>query len=276
MKDFDIKKHTLRFELCTNSALFDVENEYTIRGIRKIPVPAVLPRWLLSAANGKRRGNFADDAESLVEEDTLILINDGVNLALDTVPDLVELVLASNKLLTERVKVGLDAELVVRCGVTEVQACGHCEIGLEDEGELGKDAFTAWTGVRDEQTRLCGIKDALRRVDKLANLKCCSPHCSLATCYGGVPVAVVEHLVRHKGATQSKDAQFDAADVDTAGESFIEDVEVIDGICTQTEFLKNGDVFARAPRRVDGDVELELASNEEREFRKHRHGHCLA
>ena len=55
------------------------------------------------------------------------------------------------ELAPKRLGVGLDAELVVRDAVAEVQARTEGEVGFEDEAELGEEAFAAGRGVRDEE-----------------------------------------------------------------------------------------------------------------------------
>lgn len=154
------KKHTLTFHFCADSTLFHVEDQGAIRGVTKIPVPAIFPSRLFSCGGGTRArgrlggGQSFDDAESLVKENTLVLVNDGIDLCLDAFPDLVKGILAESEFVTETLEIGLDAKFVVGSSVAEVEASGNSEVGLEDEGELGDDAFAARAGVCDEKTGL--------------------------------------------------------------------------------------------------------------------------
>lgn len=154
------KQHTLTFHFCADSSLFHVEDQGAVRGVTKIPVPAIFPSRFFPCGGGARArrrlggGQSFDDAESLVEEDTLVVVNDGIDLGLDALPDLVKGILAEGEFMTETLEIGLDAKFVVGSGVAEVEASGNSEVGLEDEGELRDDALATGAGVCDEETGL--------------------------------------------------------------------------------------------------------------------------
>ena len=95
-----------------------------------------------------------DDTESLVEEDTLVFVNDGIDLCLDAFPDLVKGVLAEGEFVTETLEIGLYAEFIVGSGIAEVEASGYGKVCLKDEGELSDDALATGAGVCDEETGL--------------------------------------------------------------------------------------------------------------------------
>jgi len=150
----------LTLHFCADSSLFHVEDQGAVRGVTQIPVPAIFPSRFFSCGGGARArgrlggGQSFDDAESLVEEDTLVLVNDGIDLSLDAFPDFVKGILAEGEFVTETLEIGLNAKFVVGSGVAEVEAGGNSEVGLEDEGELRDDAFATGAGVCDEETGL--------------------------------------------------------------------------------------------------------------------------
>jgi len=80
-------------------SLFDVENQRAIGGVAQIPVPTVLPCGFLAcrsrAGAGRRLGGGqpVDDAEGLVKENPLVVVNDGIDLGFDVVPNSVEALL---------------------------------------------------------------------------------------------------------------------------------------------------------------------------------------
>lgn len=84
----------------------------------------------------------------------MVVVNDGIDLDLDALPDLVKGILSKSEFVTETLEIGLDAEFVVGSGVTEVEASGNGKVSLEDESELGDDALTTRAGVCDEETGL--------------------------------------------------------------------------------------------------------------------------
>lgn len=138
-----------------------------------------------------RREAF-DDAECFVEQDTLVVVDDGVNLGLDTFPYLVESIFPKLKFVAETLKICLYAELVVGGGIAEVETSRYGQVGFEDESELGNDTFATGAGMGDKKTSFGGVKDALCRVYELANLKNGCPHGALTASDGGVAVAIVE------------------------------------------------------------------------------------
>jgi hypothetical protein len=142
---------TLALHFCANAAVLDVEDERPVRGVAKVPVPAVLPRGLFGRAGRAGRGRYTlDDGKELVEEHTLGLIDGLGYLALDTVPDSVDGVLGHLQLLPERVEVGADGELVVRAPVTEVEPGGDGQVRLDGERELCGEALAAGARMRHE------------------------------------------------------------------------------------------------------------------------------
>lgn len=97
-------------------------------------------------------------------------LDDAVDLVLDRVPDVVEAFLRKLELALERLGVVLDAELVVRDAVAEVEPGGEGQVRLEDEAELREETLAARRGVRDEQARLCRVVDLRREQGKSAPL----------------------------------------------------------------------------------------------------------
>lgn len=148
----------MTFHFCADSSLFHVEDQGAVRGVTKIPVPAIFPGRFFPCGGGTGargrlgRGQSFDDAESLVQEDTLVVVNDGIDLCLDALPDLVKGILAEGEFMAETLEIGLDTKFVVGSGVAEVEASGNGEVGLEDEGQLRDDALAAGAGVCDEET----------------------------------------------------------------------------------------------------------------------------
>ena len=86
-------------------------------------------------------------------------LDDAVDLVLDRVPDVVEGALGELELALEGFGVVLNAELVVRDAVAEVEAGGEGQVRLEDEAELREEPLASGRGVRDEKARLCRVVD---------------------------------------------------------------------------------------------------------------------
>ena len=112
------------------------------------------------------------------------------------------------------------------------------------------------------------VEYALGRVDEFADLEGGGPHGALAASDGCAAVTVVKELVGDEGAAETEETEFDATEIEEAGGGFVEDVEVVDGVLGGPEFFEDEDVFARAPYGVYGDLELDLTSKEEGEFRE--------
>ena len=217
------------------------------------------------------RGWYAlDDRKGLVKQNALIVVNERINLALDSFPDFVETFFTKSKFVSETFKVGLDAEFIVRRGVSEVETSRDGEISLEDKGQLGHDALSTWAGVCDKESRLGGVEDALGGIHELAYLQGGGPHCALATGYCGIAVAVVEHFVRYECTAKAKEAEFDAANIDTASGSLVENVEVIDGVRARTELLDDDYILTGTPDGIHGDAQFDLARQEKWELGQQR------
>ena len=150
----------MTFHFCADPSLFHVQDQGSVRSITKIPVPAIFPRGFFPCGGGTRtRGRLGrrqsfDDTESLVEEDTLVFVNDGIDLCLDAFPDLVKGILAEGEFVTEALEIGLYAKFIVGSGIAEVEASGNGEVCLENESELSDDALATGAGVCDEETGL--------------------------------------------------------------------------------------------------------------------------
>ena len=125
------------------------------------PRPGARPRWPEAQERGSppqahsstaRAGSHCDTSSApflrTANDDSL---DNPLDLTLDGIPNLVERLLGMLELAPKRLGVGLDAELVVRDAVAEVQARTEGEVGFEDEAELGEEAFAAGRGVRDEE-----------------------------------------------------------------------------------------------------------------------------
>ena len=80
-------------------SFFNVKNQRAIRGVAQVPVPTVLPRGFLACRSRARAGGRlgggqpVDDAEGLIKKNPLIVVNDGIDLGFDIVPNSVEAVL---------------------------------------------------------------------------------------------------------------------------------------------------------------------------------------
>ena len=72
-------------------------------------------------------------------------------------------------------------------------------------------------------------------------------------------------------APNTENAQFDATDFEAAHGSFIDDMEVVDGLRAETEALEDLDVLARTSDGKDGHGELELTGKEKWKLAD---GHC--
>jgi hypothetical protein len=62
----------------------------------------------------------------------LIVVDEGINLAFNSLPHLVETFFTKSELVSETFEIWLDAELVVGGGVSKVKTSGDGEIGLEN------------------------------------------------------------------------------------------------------------------------------------------------
>src|SRR5882762_10922512 len=123
-----------------------------------------------------------------------MVVDDGVNLRLDAVPDAVECLFADPELVAKAFKVSLYAEFVPRSGIAEVKAGGNSKVGFEYESKRCEDTFTARTSVCNEQAGLRGVINALGSVDELSNLENSRPHGSATAGNGGIAITIVEHL----------------------------------------------------------------------------------
>jgi hypothetical protein len=116
----------------------------------------------------------------------------------------------------------------------------------------------------------------LRGIDELADLQHRRPHRSASARNRGVALAIVEELVQHDGATQTKETQPHAADVDGVRRGLVEDVQVRHGVLAGAEALQHAHVLARTPHGVHGHGEREGARQELRQRREHGDGDAAA
>ena len=61
----------------------------------------------------QRSGNAFEHGKGFVQKDSLVIVDNRVNLVLDTLPDLVKTFLADRQFVAEPIKGSLNAELVV-------------------------------------------------------------------------------------------------------------------------------------------------------------------
>lgn len=196
----------------------------------------------------------------------LVLRNGGLHLSLDRLPDIVERSLASGKLAPVVVEGGVDAELIVRAAVTEMQTGRDGEVGLERDGKLVQDALAGGRGVGDEDAGFGGIVDAMGCVHELAHLEQSGPHGALTTGDRGPSLAVVEQLVHDHGTTQTQKTELHTTKLEEHGPSLVDDVQVVDLVLARPELLQHPDILAGSPNRIHRDVKLDVAGEQEGEF----------
>ena len=146
------------------------------------------------------------------------------------------------------------------------------QIRFQNKSKLCHDSLPARASMGYEDPGFALVIDPLCGIDQFANLQCRRPHGALATGNRRLAVAVVEDFVGHKRASEAQESKLDAADIDTSGGGFVEDMEVFDVVLPSSETLEDGDVFACAVDGVDGDRKLDLAGKEEGEFGEERIG----
>lgn len=211
---------TLGAHLCTNSAILDLQDEIAEGRISKVEVPHVLECTLVDlaescltsdrAAEGvaacSSRGHLLDKLEGILKEVLLglILLNGGLNLTLDRLPDVVEGGLGGGKLASVVVESRVDAELVVGATVSEVKTGRDREVGLERHRELVEDTLSRRRGVCDKDTGLSRIVDSVSSINELSHLQKSRPHGSLSTSNGSAALTVVEELVHDNSTTKAE------------------------------------------------------------------------
>ena len=179
---------------------------------------------------------------------------------LDSVPDIVEGCLGRSQLASVVIEGGVDAELVVRAAVSEVQTGRNAEVCLESHRDLAQYAFPGWRGMGDEDAGLCRVVDAIGSIDQLPHLQEGGAHGTLAARDGGSALAVVEQLVHDHSASETEQAKLDAGHLQQHGLRLVDDEEVVDLVLLAAEFLQHAHVLAGTPHCVDGHLELELAA----------------
>ena len=112
------------------------------------------------------------------------------------------------------------------------------------------------------------VEYALGSVDQFADLQGGGPHGALAASDGCAAVAIVKELVGNKGTAETEETEFYTTKIEKASGSFIKDVEVVDGVLGGPKFFEDENIFARAPYGVYRNLELDLAGEEEGEFRE--------
>lgn len=112
------------------------------------------------------------------------------------------------------------------------------------------------------------VEYALGSVDQFADLQGGGPHGALAASDGCAAVAIVKELVGNKGTAETEETEFYTTKIEKASGGFIKDVEVVDGVLGGPKFFEDENIFARAPYGVYRNLELDLAGEEEGEFRE--------
>lgn len=175
--------------LCThlraNSTVVDVQHKPAVCRVSQIEIPHVLEctfvdlaaarsanlaaEWIATVCNG---WHLVHQLERIGQEAVLIfvLLNGWLHLALHRLPNVIERSLRRRELATVVVEGGIDAEFVVGAAISEVQACGYREIGLESDGELVEKTFARWGSMGDKDTGLGRVIHTIRRVHEFAHL----------------------------------------------------------------------------------------------------------
>ncbi len=81
------KVEALRLGLGAHPTIPVAEHEVAISSIWQVPVPGVLPSWLLASCTGRsrRRSDSVGHGQGIVEQQPLVLVDDRVYLRLDGV-----------------------------------------------------------------------------------------------------------------------------------------------------------------------------------------------
>src|SRR5579871_4791076 len=118
----------------------------------------------------------------------------------------------------------------------------------------------------DKDSRLTAIKGCQCSLDQFAHLQHGRPHGSLTTGDRSPSFAIIKQFMHDDGAAQSQQSQLETADFKETTVVFVHDEEIFHSILAGTELFQDTDVFAGPPGGVDGDVELHLIVEEEKEL----------
>lgn len=135
-----------------------------------------------------------------------MIIDYGVYLRLDRVPNTVKSILSIAQLVPEAIVVALYAKLVPRRRIAEMKAGGNGEVCFEEKGKGGNDAFAAGASVSDEEASFCRVKNPLGGINQLADLENCCPDGTITAGDCCSPFPIVEHLVKNEGAAEAKES----------------------------------------------------------------------
>ncbi|KAI6760915.1 hypothetical protein HG530_009775 [Fusarium avenaceum] len=163
----------LSAHLRADTTILNLKHQVAESGISKVEVPHVLESTLVDLSEGSLAGNrtaegvatsssgrhLFDNLESILQKIllSLILLNSGFHLTLDSLPNIIERCLGGSKLASVMVKGRVDTELVVGAAISEVQTGGDREhsdilastpdsidwnieldLAADKEGQLGK------------------------------------------------------------------------------------------------------------------------------------------
>ena len=203
-----------------------------------------------------------------------MIVDDGIDLTLDTLPNFVKSVFANLEFMPKAIKVTLHTEFIIRCCIAEMETSGDGQVGLANKGKLCNDSLSPWAGMCDKKTCFGGIMDTLSCVDEFTNLKSCGPHSALAASDSGIAIAIIEEFMRNQGTTEPKKAKFDTANVQAAGSGLIDNVEVLNRVSARPEFFQDKHILTSAPDGVYGKLKLYLPCKQQRKFGKKFNIHC--
>jgi hypothetical protein len=137
----------LSTHLSTNTAILNLENQVAKSRISKVKVPHILEGTLVDLSEGSLASSRAtkgvatsssgwhllDDLQGILQKVLLglILLDSRFHLTLDSLPNVVERSLGGSKLATVMVESRVDAELIVRTTISEVESGRDREVGLK-------------------------------------------------------------------------------------------------------------------------------------------------
>jgi hypothetical protein len=219
----------LSTHLSSDTSVLNIKHEVSESGVRQVEVPHVLEGALIHLAQriatsrttpkriaaSRSAGHLVDDPERVLEQVllSLVLLDGRLYLALDRFPDIVEGRLASGELATVVVESRVDAELIVRTSIPEVETSRNREVSLKSYRQLVQNALTSWRRMCDKYSGFGWIVDSVGRVHQLAHLEKSGPHGSLAASDRCPAFAIVKQLVHNHGTTKTKKTQLDAANL---------------------------------------------------------------